>query len=147
VTLTLTFCLFRLAFWTWTAPCVVCGSLRRGTNGLFCANFGLQWGPPFDVCRRAWCGPCYTQHPQDPFRVFIPTDSLALSGGAIHPRPCGTSWHGMVTTLSPRFSAISACSGCSLGGSRMPPIIKMIGFFAVSCGLTWTPFGGVRCQP
>jgi len=79
-----------------------------------------------------------------PFRVFIPTDSLASSGGAIHPRPCGTSWHGMVTTLSPRFSAISACSGCSLGGSRTPPIIKMIGFFAVSCGLTWTPFGGVH---
>ena len=57
----------------WTANCEVCGILRRGTNGLFCANFGLHRGPPFDVCKRAWCGSCYTQHPLDTFRVFVPT--------------------------------------------------------------------------
>lgn len=52
----------------------MCGILRRGTNWLFCANFGLHRGPPFDVCTRAWCGSCYTQHPLDTFRVFVPTD-------------------------------------------------------------------------
>jgi hypothetical protein len=62
------------AFWEWTANCHVCGRMRRGTNGLFCANFGLQRGPPFDVCRRAWCGECYSQHLLDNFRVFTPSD-------------------------------------------------------------------------
>jgi hypothetical protein len=41
---------------------------------VFCANFGLVWGPPFGVCRRAWCGSCYSQHPSDSFHVSVPTD-------------------------------------------------------------------------
>ncbi len=62
------------AFWTWAAKCVVCGQIRRGANDLFCGNFGANRGSPFEVCRRAWCGKCYTPHPLDNFHVYTPTD-------------------------------------------------------------------------
>jgi len=53
---------------------VVCGSIRRGTKGLFCSNFGRERGPGFDICRRVWCGECYKPHQTDNFHVFVPKD-------------------------------------------------------------------------
>jgi hypothetical protein len=62
------------AFWDWVGACVVCGSIRRGTKGLFCSNFGRECGPGFDICRRVWCGECYKPHQTDNFHVFVPKD-------------------------------------------------------------------------
>jgi hypothetical protein len=45
-----------------------------GVQGLFCSSYGANRGPGFSVCRRAWCGECYTLHPMDNFHVFAPKD-------------------------------------------------------------------------
>jgi len=45
----------------------------RGIQGIFCGNFDCyrgNWTP----CRKAWCGECYTQHPNDNFHVHTPQD-------------------------------------------------------------------------
>lgn len=42
---------------------------------MFCGNFGIyRGGGHFEVCRRAWCGGCYTPHPLDRFHINTPTD-------------------------------------------------------------------------
>jgi hypothetical protein len=61
-------------FWLWEAPCQVCGRRCKGTNVLFCGNFGARRGGRFEVCLRAWCGGCYTPHPLDRFHVNEPKD-------------------------------------------------------------------------
>jgi len=43
------------------------------TSGLFCSNF-VHCRPPWPACRQVWCGPCYTQHPQDKFYQSTPID-------------------------------------------------------------------------
>jgi hypothetical protein len=61
-------------FWTWPANCLKCGIVRKGTNGLFCSNFGAYRGGHFEVCWRVWCRSCYTPHPLDRFHVNTPKD-------------------------------------------------------------------------
>ncbi len=49
-----------------------CGRTRKGTNALFCANFGFNRGGY--ICSRVWCGECYTPHPLDRFPIIAPRD-------------------------------------------------------------------------
>jgi hypothetical protein len=63
-----------LPFWKWKGNCVKCGKLRKGTNGLFCGNFGYKRGGCFEICRCVWCGACYTPHHLDNFHVNVPAD-------------------------------------------------------------------------
>ena len=57
----------------------MCSRPCRGTNALFCGNFGCDRGGRFEVCRRAWCGPCYTPHPTDKFHINLPADEDGYS--------------------------------------------------------------------
>ena len=47
--------------------------MKRGTKGLFCANFGQSRGGVF-TCKSAWCGPCYTAKDNDRFHINRPVD-------------------------------------------------------------------------
>jgi hypothetical protein len=65
-------------FWTWSANCGVCGRRLKGTQGIFCANFGFNRGGGQPVCFRAWCGPCYWAHPLDRFHINRPADEAGF---------------------------------------------------------------------
>ena len=60
-------------FWTWQGNCKVCGRMKKGLKGLFCANFCAfrgGWRP----CDGVWCGGCYTKHAKDRFYQYVPHD-------------------------------------------------------------------------
>ena len=47
--------------------------MKKGTKGIFCANFGQPRGKVF-VCSSVWCGTCYVPYENEPFHINKPTD-------------------------------------------------------------------------
>ena len=63
----------------WVGNCERCSKEKTWTHGIFCANFGSNV-TGLEICRRMWCGKCYSLEATNDFHIADPENLFAEAG-------------------------------------------------------------------
>lgn len=99
-------------FWKWRGNCQACGRIRKGTNGLFCGNFGYRRGGGKRFVKRFDVGIVTSPTHLTVFTSTHLLTRLDMNGWSTKGTRSASRWPEMETTSSHLFSVTGACSAC-----------------------------------